>query len=282
MFNMENIGRTISELRKSQGMTQMELADRMDISFQAVSNWERGNSMPDISKLPELAQLFGVTIDKLLGEKSELLENVVNDTTAEYLGSNNVASDEFKQIAPLLKPEQADEIFENINPSLELSEIADILPFISRNIINELALKAANIEDYNGLEEIIPFVDRSVINDIARKMIREGKSIEAIVPFVDRGIVSELAMTRYEISGLSSLDDFTPFIPRDTLSIIAEKEFAIRGLRHFESIAPFMDRAYINELARKAIQKDGIKAISPIAPFLDKNMLSEYIKDKYL
>lgn len=282
MFNMENIGRQISELRKSQGMTQMELADRMNISFQAVSNWERGNSMPDISKLPELAQLFGVTIDKLLGEKSELLENVVNDTAAQYLESNNVSLREFKQIVPLLKPEQADTIFENINPSFELSEIADILPFISLNIINELALKAAKLKNYDALEEIAPFVDKSVINDIAREMIREGRSIEPVVLFVDRGIVSELAISSYEISGLSSLDDFMPFIPRDILSSIAEKEFEKNRLRHFDSIAPFLDRNFLTELARKAIQKDGIKAISPIVPFLDKNMLSEYIKDKYL
>lgn len=55
MFDTENIGMRISELRKAKNMTQMELADHMNISFQAVSNWERGNSMPDISKLPELA-----------------------------------------------------------------------------------------------------------------------------------------------------------------------------------------------------------------------------------
>lgn len=58
MFDMKNVGFKISELRKQQNMTQMELADRMGISFQAVSNWERGSSMPDISKLPELAQIF--------------------------------------------------------------------------------------------------------------------------------------------------------------------------------------------------------------------------------
>ena len=68
MFNMENVGRNIAELRRRCNMTQMELADKMGISFQAVSNWERGNSMPDISKLPELAEVFGVTIDQLLGE----------------------------------------------------------------------------------------------------------------------------------------------------------------------------------------------------------------------
>lgn len=55
MFNMESIGRRIAELRKKANMTQMELADRMGITFQSISNWERGNTMPDISKLPELA-----------------------------------------------------------------------------------------------------------------------------------------------------------------------------------------------------------------------------------
>ena len=66
MFNMENVGRNIAELRRRCNMTQMELADKMGISFQAVSNWERGNSMPDISKLPELAEVFDVTIDYLV------------------------------------------------------------------------------------------------------------------------------------------------------------------------------------------------------------------------
>lgn len=45
---MQKVGRKIVELRKKNNMTQTELADKMNISFQAVSNWERGNSMPDI------------------------------------------------------------------------------------------------------------------------------------------------------------------------------------------------------------------------------------------
>ena len=77
MFDTKEIGRKISEFRKVSNMTQMELADRLNISFQAVSNWERGNSMPDISKLPELAELFGISIDELLGKKSELITNII-------------------------------------------------------------------------------------------------------------------------------------------------------------------------------------------------------------
>ena len=83
MFDMKKIGKKISVLRKEANMTQMELADRMGISFQAVSNWERGNSMPDISKLPELAEIFGKTVDELLGEKSVLVEAAMNDSIEE-------------------------------------------------------------------------------------------------------------------------------------------------------------------------------------------------------
>ncbi len=51
MLNMNSVGRKIAQLRIRSNMTQLELADKMGISFQTVSNWERGISMPDIAKL---------------------------------------------------------------------------------------------------------------------------------------------------------------------------------------------------------------------------------------
>ncbi len=85
MFNMSQVGRKIVTLRKENNMTQTELADKMGVSFQAVSNWERGNSMPDISKLPELAELFHISVDELLGEKSSLLNSAINHELKEYV-----------------------------------------------------------------------------------------------------------------------------------------------------------------------------------------------------
>ena len=60
------IGRYIQHLRKSAGMTQKELADRLNISFQAVSKWENGDTLPDTGLLPELCKALGTTADKLL------------------------------------------------------------------------------------------------------------------------------------------------------------------------------------------------------------------------
>lgn len=63
----ESIGTIIMRLRKEHGMTQDQLANALGITFQAVSKWENGVSSPDISTLPLLADLFGVSVDQLLG-----------------------------------------------------------------------------------------------------------------------------------------------------------------------------------------------------------------------
>ena len=60
-------GQTIRTLRRDAGMTQESLAELLSISPQAVSRWETDAAMPDISLLPPLATLFGVTTDRLLG-----------------------------------------------------------------------------------------------------------------------------------------------------------------------------------------------------------------------
>lgn len=66
----ETLGRRIAGLRKEKGMTQEELAEVLSVSPQAVSKWENDQSCPDISLLPALAEILGITVDTLLqGEK---------------------------------------------------------------------------------------------------------------------------------------------------------------------------------------------------------------------
>ena len=66
------IGKRIAALRKEKGLTQEELADHMGVSPQAVSKWENDQTCPDISALPKLARLLGVSVDELLEGKQEL------------------------------------------------------------------------------------------------------------------------------------------------------------------------------------------------------------------
>ena len=66
------LGKRIAMLRREKGMKQDELAEILGVSPQAVSKWENDQTCPDISLLPKLANLLGVTVDALLSGQQEL------------------------------------------------------------------------------------------------------------------------------------------------------------------------------------------------------------------
>ena len=65
---MKKIGSKIAEARKRKGLTQEELGGLMDLSFQAVSSWERGETVPDLKNLIRLREILGVSLDSLTSE----------------------------------------------------------------------------------------------------------------------------------------------------------------------------------------------------------------------
>lgn len=68
---MNTIGQNIAELRKKKGLTQEELAEKMCVTAQAVSKWERDASYPDVTALSELAKVLGVSVAAIIeGEQS--------------------------------------------------------------------------------------------------------------------------------------------------------------------------------------------------------------------
>ena len=68
---METLGKRISENRKAKNIKQEELAEILLVSPQAVSKWENNISCPDISLLPKLAEILGISVDELLSGKKE-------------------------------------------------------------------------------------------------------------------------------------------------------------------------------------------------------------------
>ena len=65
------IAANIAELRKKNGMTQQDLAGKLNYTDKAISKWERGESIPDVMVLKQIADMYGVTVDYLLSETHE-------------------------------------------------------------------------------------------------------------------------------------------------------------------------------------------------------------------
>lgn len=83
----------IASLRKENGMTQLELAEKMGVTDKAVSKWERDLSCPDVSTIPKLAELFGVSVDELMQVNTEARTN------AEIKDSGNLINLILKAVA---------------------------------------------------------------------------------------------------------------------------------------------------------------------------------------
>ena len=73
MTNIEQIGKNIRAFREKLGITQRTLSERIMVSFQAISAWERGTSVPDLENAIRLANCFGVSVDALLCQSDEEL-----------------------------------------------------------------------------------------------------------------------------------------------------------------------------------------------------------------
>ena len=73
----KSIGEFIAALRKANGMTQKQLAEMLNVSDKAVSRWERDESAPDISLIPVIADVFGVTCDEILRGEKQLSSNEI-------------------------------------------------------------------------------------------------------------------------------------------------------------------------------------------------------------
>ena len=70
------LGNIISAQRKKLGLTQEQLAQKLDVTNQAVSKWETDQSCPDVAMLPKLAELFGISMDELFGKEPAVREAV--------------------------------------------------------------------------------------------------------------------------------------------------------------------------------------------------------------
>lgn len=75
-MNQKDIGKFIAKCRKEKNLTQVQLAEKLNITDRAVSKWETGSSMPDSSIMLELCEILGITVNELLSGEEIHMDNL--------------------------------------------------------------------------------------------------------------------------------------------------------------------------------------------------------------
>ena len=287
MFDTVKVGRIISQKRKEHNMTQMQLADALGISFQAVSNWERGNSMPDISKLPELAELFGCSIEELLGGGASA-GNVEKLAKGEGQG---LSLGEIAEVAPVLTPEVLDEAVESAcrveTPSAACGDSSlqegaeeseeegfdedieeELEDDFDEDIEEEIEDEEDDEEDEEEPRRFHAFWKRTGRG--ARAHIRDGKTVY-ILGAEKSG---EKRKDKAKNKRLKELVMLAPFLSSARLSELVEE---LRGEGYTVSelvpLAPFLSEEDLDALAELAAADDG--ELAALAPFLSQETLKK-------
>ena len=150
-MNQEKIGKLIAKMRKQKDLTQRELGEMVGVGFRAVSKWERGQTMPDISIINELSTILGITSDELLkGELSAKVDKQETQTT-------NIDSE------PNKKSNKRKLLF---IPIIVIAIIVIIL-LVNKNKHEEYLIKTINPNDYL-VEGILYVEDDNLIIKISK------------------------------------------------------------------------------------------------------------------
>jgi len=199
MFDQQRIGANIMKARKAKGLTQMALADGLNVSFQAVSNWERGQTCPDLSNLMELSRLLDISVDALLGNEREVPPAEPTPAAVE---------------PPAETPKT--------EGRLSMAELATCAPFVSREFLNRKARQ--HLEAGCTLWElsaIAPFLEQKLLDELALLSWDEGSSlfeIGAIAPFLSGetvGVLVRQALESGQRFGKGELSALMPFLPAE-------------------------------------------------------------------
>lgn len=248
MFNMKEIGKNISTLRKEKDLTQLELADKLGITYQAVSNWERGDSMPDISKLSELSTILDVSIDELLGNSkaTEAIEKIIN---AEKINVNDLERDELESILPLVKPKQFEESFED-SYDVSFEKIIMMAPFLDEEELEKMVSNQKELIKSSKIVALAPFVSKSFLSEI---VVMNAKSddfdldtVIGLAPFMTKNALGILAMKIYEKHGVSEIVGLAPFLKSDVIKEIVEIENQKQNPDSVVALLPFIGEESFN------------------------------------
>ena len=174
MFDMIETGKRLSKFRRNANLTQMEVAEKLGISFQAVSFWERGKTMPDLSNLVRIAEIYNVSIDEILNNERQIsaIKNFIhNDEAGDLL-----------EIISIMKPQDIIRAIENSQIKVDrFEQIISAAPYLEEEVLSKLAYaNANNVESFSQICNIACYINKHTLEYLVLQNCEKVESFSQI------------------------------------------------------------------------------------------------------
>jgi transcriptional regulator with XRE-family HTH domain len=295
MLDARIIGSRISKHRKDKDLTQVELANQLNVSHQAVSKWERGESIPDLATLIHLADKFNTTIDNLfkgnLTDSSRkpihsFVTHIVDkkpEEAAKLVNSGHSDIDQLVEMAPLLKSSELRSITVDVDSvHFDFDHLVGLSPFLDSETLDPLAKQTDfSGKSYRDVSSLAPFVSKRTLLELIEEIEEDSLRFDDVIrlaPFLNESVEQLLQKHPVKALNWSEIEAIAPFIGKDALlRLIEDSEAGKPGLNHLLRLAPFLredlDR-FVNDLD---IDKISWETLSELAPFMKRDTLSNLV-----
>ena len=267
MFDTMKVAKRIREARIARNMTQTNLADAMGVSYQAVSNWERGNSMPDISKLEDLCGVLQISVEQLLGMESREAAAV-----AKVLKEETVTVEELAEIAPMLPPDtikaQAEKTAGEPGRKYNIAALTEIAPYLDDEFLEEL-VESVEVESLEELEPLATYLDEDVLDRLVRKAPRSDvRGIAALAAYLDEDTLNWLVLERDTELDRQLLKELGPYLEEDTLDALADRQIAKGDVKCLAGLYCYMDEETVRKIAKFLMASGDLEELREAAHYL--------------
>lgn len=178
-------GEKLNYMRKKAGLTQEEVSHRLGISPQAVSKWENDLSCPDIMLLPEIAKLYGISVDALLGGGDFTESEAKRETPAEEKKPEpREAKTDIKKNANIsnlfLKVKVISQFGDNVNVKLPVSLLKSLKGVLESVKLNSAMTGGIDLSTID-FDAVFELVDSGVLGEIVDITTQNGDMIKVCV-----------------------------------------------------------------------------------------------------
>ena len=193
MFNTHAFGLKLAQLRKNADMTQSDLAERLNVTRQAVSKYEIGDSFPDVTILVTMAEVFEVSVDELIGAGSPTAgEAAILNSLAQGKEPDTATPEDVASLAVWLKPSAVERLTVNLaKQGINVSRLMDIAVYLSDEGTQRLLAETdcAGITP-EMLEHLLPFMGYASMCRILDKILEGEMDWHLLKPLrVDRSLI---------------------------------------------------------------------------------------------
>lgn len=297
-----NIGKTIADYRKAANMTQSEVADKLGVTYQAVSKWERDESLPDITMLPKIADLFNISIDTLLRgsfemkeekevetakqiieeateseavkdedskEETDLTDTIFNEVEQDLEDTFNNVGSLLEQLAPLMKPNQLDRVVSKL--SKVDKKFNKVYPFLKRERMSEL-IEMTPLDELE-LDELLPFLNSAQRDLLIKKIVLlenvpKWLDLDELYPFLNAEQKTSLLSWLLAYDRFDLIDEFLPFSNAEQREKIIDEMIETGNLEYVSDTYPFINKELKNRLLTYFIENKMGEEVAELLEFM--------------